>query len=106
MQAQVLSVTTLGLAREALDVVQEMAAARKSVTGAPNLGQREYVQIEVAKAEAKVRSSRAFFYEVTDDAWAAITAGGKPTDHQISMIRLAASNLTHECADAIRTAYE
>ncbi|WP_286239522.1 acyl-CoA dehydrogenase family protein [Neptuniibacter halophilus] len=104
--AQVLAVTTLGLAREALDVVQDMAAGRVSVTGAPNLGEREHVQIEVAKAEAKVRSSRAFFYEVTGDAWDAIQAGGEPSDHQISMIRLAASNLTHECAEAIRTTYQ
>ncbi len=104
--AQVLSVTTLGLAREALDVVQEMAQGRKSITGAPNLGEREYVQIELAKAEAKLRSSRAFFYEATDDAWAEIQGNGKPSEHQVSMIRLAATNLTHECAAAIRMAYE
>ncbi|BBI54643.1 hypothetical protein HORIV_70640 [Vreelandella olivaria] len=36
--AQVLAVTTLGLAREALDIVRAMAGGRKSVTGAPNLG--------------------------------------------------------------------
>ncbi len=104
--AQVLSVTTLGLAREALDVVQAMAAGRKSITGAPNLGDREYVQIELAKAEAKLRSSRAFFYEATDEAWETIQQGDKPSDHQVSMIRLAATNLTHECAEAVRMAYE
>jgi len=104
--AQVLSVVTLGLAREALDVIQATAASRTSVTGAPNIGDRPYVQIEVAKAEAKVRSSRAFFYEATEDAWAAIQAGGRPTPHQTSMIRLAATNLTHECAEAVRIAYQ
>ena len=104
--AQVLSVTTLGLAREAIDVVRGMAAGRKSVTGAPNLGEREYVQIEIAKAEAKLRSSRAFFYEATDDAWDVIVSGNQPTPDQVSMIRLAATNLTHECAEAIRIAYE
>lgn len=104
--AQVLSVVTLGIAREALDVVQKTAAARQSVTGAPNLGDRPYVQIEVAKAEAKVRSSRAFFYEATEDAWNAIAAGGTPSPHQTSMIRLAATNLTHECAEAVRICYQ
>lgn len=104
--AQVLSVVTLGLAREALDVIQSTASARTSVTGAPNIGDRPYVQIEVAKAEAKVRSSRAFFYEASEDAWAAILAGGRPTPHQTSMIRLAATNLTHECAEAVRIAYQ
>lgn len=104
--AQVLSVVTLGLAREALDVLQSTAAARTSVTGAPNIGDRAYVQIEVAKAEAKVRASRAFFYEATEDAWNAILAGGRPTPHETSMIRLAATHLTHECAEAVRIAYQ
>jgi alkylation response protein AidB-like acyl-CoA dehydrogenase len=104
--AQVLAVTTAGLAREALDVVQAMAAGRKSITGAPNLGEREYVQIEIAKAEAKVRGSRAFFYEATEDAWNAIKAGGKPSREQVSLVRLATTNLTHECAEAIRATYQ
>ena len=104
--AQVLSVVTLGLAREALDVLVNMAATRTSVTGAPNIGDRSYVQIEVAKAEAKVRASRAFFYEATEDAWNAIQEGGRPTPHQTSMIRLAATHLTHECAEVVRTAYQ
>ncbi len=103
---QVLSVTTLGLAREAIDVVLGMAAGRKSVTGAPNLGEREYVQMEIAKAEAKVRSSRAFFYEATHEAWQAIQQGGVPSPDQVSMLRLASTNLTHECAEAIRIAYQ
>lgn len=104
--AQVLAITTAGLAREALDVVQGTATERRSVTGAPNIGDRVYVQIEVAKAEAKLRASRAFFYEATEEAWAAIEAGGKPTDHQTSMIRLAATHLTHECAEVVRAMYQ
>lgn len=104
--AQVLSVTTAGLAREALDIVQAMAAGRKSITGAPNLGEREYVQIEIAKGEAKLRSSRAFFYETTVDAWNSIKAGGEPSRDQISLLRLATTHLTHECADVIRSTYQ
>ena len=72
--AQVLAVTTAGLAREALDILRNTAAGRASVTGAPNIGDRPYVQIELAKAEAKLRSSRAFFYEATDEAWSVISS--------------------------------
>lgn len=104
--AQVLAVTTAGLAREALDIVELTAKGRASVTGAPNLGDRAHVQIDIAKAEAKLRSTRAFFYEATNDAWETILAGDDPSDHQVSMIRLAASHLTHECADVVRTAYQ
>ncbi|KEA63938.1 Pigment protein [Marinobacterium lacunae] len=104
--SQVLSVTTAGLAREALDVIQGMAAGRKSVTGAPNLGEREYVQIEVGKAEARYRSARAFFYDATDEAWNAVLAGGEPSREQTNLLRLSTSHLTHECAAVVRTAYE
>jgi len=104
--SQVLSVTTAGLAREALDVFQSMAAGRKSVTGAPNLGEREYVQIELAKCEARFQAARAFFYDATEEAWAAVVAGGEPTPEQTSMLRLSTSHLTHECAAIIRSLYE
>ena len=103
---QVLAVTTLGLAREALRVVQESAAGRKSVTGAPNLGERAYAQIDMAKAEAKVRSARAFFYESTEEAWRSITAGSKPSKAQVNLLRLSSTNLTHECAEAVRICYQ
>lgn len=104
--AQVLSVTTAGLAQEALDIIQAMAGGRKSVTGAPNLGDREYVQIEVARVKAMVQASRAFFYEATEDAWNTIKAGGHPSPNQVSTIRLATTHLTHECAEAIRSIYQ
>lgn len=104
--AQVLSVTTAGLAQEALDVIQSMAGGRKSVTGAPNLGDREYVQIEVARVKAMIQASRSFFYEATEDAWNTIKSGGNPSPNQISTIRLATTHLTHECAEAIRSIYQ
>lgn len=104
--SQVLSVTALGIAREAIDLVVNSAKGRKSVTGAPNLGERHYAQIKIAKAEAKVRSSRAFFYEATDEVWDVIMQGDKLSEHQVSMLRLATSNVTHECAKATTIAYQ
>ena len=104
--AQVLSVCALGIARESIDMVLDMAAGRVSITGAPNLGERVYAQMDIAKAEAKLRSSRAFFYEATLDAWESITSGDELSDCQKSMIRLATSNLTHECSDVVLSAYK
>jgi len=104
--AQVLAVNTLGLAREALDIVRAMAGGRKSVTGAPNLGEREYAQIALGKAEARVRAARAFFYDSTEVAWAAIEAGGEPSRDQVNFLRLSTTHLTRECAEAIRDVYQ
>jgi indole-3-acetate monooxygenase len=66
--SQVLAVVGLGVARAALDEVIAMAATRKSITGAPAMADRAHVQIELAKAEAVLRSARALFYETTDEA--------------------------------------
>ena len=103
--AQALSATALGIAREAIDVLVGSAKGRKSVTGAPNLGERNYAQIDIAKAEAKLRSARAFFYEATDELWHEITTDNQPTPHQVNMVRLATTNVARECAEATRTAY-
>lgn len=102
---QVLSVVTLGIARGALDIIEEMASKHKSITGAPGIGDRQYAQIDIAKAEAKVRASKAFFYEATEDAWHTIMQGDKPSSHQVSMLRLSSTHLTRECAKATTTAY-
>ena len=106
LATQVLAVTTLGLAREALNIITGEARGRKSVTGAPNLGEREYVQIAIGKAEAKIHACKAFFYQATDDVWATIMAGDEPSDAQINLLRLSSSHLTHECVEVIRTVYK
>ncbi len=102
--AQVLSVTAAGIAREAIDIVLSMAE-RSSITGAPSIGDRNTTQVAIAKAEAKLRGARAFFYEATHDAWNAVITEGKPSRHQTNMLRLATSNLTHECAEVVAIAY-
>jgi len=103
--AQVLSATTLGIAREALDIVLAMPPTRESVTDTPLVGSRVYAQIEIAKAEARLRSARAFFYQVTDDAWQTVQNGGKPSQRQTSLVRLATKNLTHLCINVTQTVY-
>lgn len=104
--SQVLSVTMLGMAREALDVVEAMGHGRKSITGAPSMGEREYVQIAIAKAEARTRAARLYFYQCVDSVWASILKGDTPEKEQVNQMRLSTTWLTSECAEAIRACYE
>ncbi|CAB3717407.1 Flavin-dependent monooxygenase, oxygenase subunit HsaA [Paraburkholderia sediminicola] len=103
--AQVLAVVNLGLARAALDVANQMAGGRKTTTGAPQLADRAYYRIELAKAEAQLRSARAFFYDTTDDVWQSILAGNPVTPDQTSLLRLAATQIAREGADVVQRAY-
>ncbi|TAH41877.1 MAG: flavin-dependent monooxygenase [Betaproteobacteria bacterium] len=102
--AQVLTVVGLGIARAAIDEVIGMAAGRASVTGAPNLGERIYVQLEMAKIEAELRAARAWFYQAIDDVWQVLLAGGTPTDQQVSMLRLSTTHASRVAADVTRRA--
>jgi alkylation response protein AidB-like acyl-CoA dehydrogenase len=103
--AQVLAVVNLGLARAALDVANHMAGGRKTTTGAPQLADRAYYRIELAKAEAQLRSARAFFYDTTDQVWQSILAGNPVTADQISLLRLAATQIAREGAQVVQRAY-
>jgi len=103
--AQVLAVVNLGLARAALDVANHMAGGRKTTTGAPQLADRAYYRIELAKAEAQLRSARAFFYESTDGVWQSILAGNEVSPEQVSLLRLAATQIAREGADVVNRAY-
>ena len=94
----------LGIGRAAINEVLGMAAGRASVTGAPNLGERIYVQLEIARIEAELRAARSWFYEAIDDVWQVLLAGGTPTDHQVSMLRLSTTHASRVGADVTRRA--
>ncbi|MCA1552710.1 flavin-dependent monooxygenase, partial [Bradyrhizobium sp. BRP19] len=89
--AQVLAIVGIGVARSALDDVIAMAGSRASITGAPVMADRGYVQLEVARAEAMLRSARSFFYDATDALWSEVLAGA-PTQKTMTLMRLAATN--------------
>lgn len=104
-QAQVHAAVNLGLARAALDLVTAMSGSTKTVTGAPRLGDRAYYRSELGKAEAMLRSARAFFYEAPDLVWASILAGNPVTPQQANLLRLSATHAAHTCAEVVLKAY-
>jgi alkylation response protein AidB-like acyl-CoA dehydrogenase len=63
------------------------------------IAHRELVQLQVARAEAKVQSARAFLHQAMHDV-------GEGTLRARAMLRLAASNAATESAAAVDLAYE
>ncbi|MFV3318762.1 acyl-CoA dehydrogenase family protein [Pseudomonas sp. NY15374] len=104
-QAQVHAAVNLGLARAALDLVSAMSGSTKTVTGAPRLGDRAYYRIELGKAEAMLRSARAFFYEAPEAVWHSILAGEPVSEQQANLLRLSATHAAHTCAEVVTMAY-
>ena len=104
LAAQVLAVVGLGVGRAAIDELLSYAVTRGSITGAPNLADRPNVQNDIARAEAQLRSARAFFYEATEEVWDSLQRGDEVTRHQQTMLRLAASHAAragHDVAYAV-----
>ncbi|MDA3037941.1 MAG: acyl-CoA dehydrogenase family protein [Actinomycetota bacterium] len=105
--AQVLAVTSIGVAREAMNIVRSAGKpdGALSATGAPNIGDREYIQIEMAKAEARLRSARLFFYDSIDTAWDKLVKGQELDIETRNMMRLSCTHVTRECAAVVDAAY-
>ncbi|EJN00313.1 acyl-CoA dehydrogenase family protein [Herbaspirillum sp. YR522] len=103
--AQVLGVVNLGIARAAIDEINQMSGGRVAITGAPKLADRSYVRIEVAKAEAHLRSARAFLYEVTHEVWQSILAGKPVTPEQVSMLRLTAVEIARVGNEVVQSMF-
>jgi alkylation response protein AidB-like acyl-CoA dehydrogenase len=105
LAAQVLAVVALGIARGALDDITAIAGGRTSITGAPVLADRAYVQTGIAEAEAALRSARAFFFESADEVYATLLAGD-PVDLQArNLLRLSSSHAAKVGADVAQSAY-
>lgn len=104
--AQVLAVVNLGVARAALDYAKEVGGGSTGITGAPKLAERAYYRIEVAKAEAHLRSARAFFYEVAEEAFDTVLSGTPVSDEQHALLRLSASHAAKTGSDVTKMIWE
>lgn len=98
LAAQVLAVVGLGVARAAIDAFTDMAGGRASITGAPVLASRAYVQNDIAMAEAKLRSAQAFFYDAAEQAFLTLEAGDELSIDQVNLLRLSS---THAAATGV-----
>jgi alkylation response protein AidB-like acyl-CoA dehydrogenase len=104
LAAQVLTVVGLGVARSALDEFIERAGGFRSITGAPNLADRAYVQSEVAKADVQLRSARSLFYETTETAWREAQLG-EVSRATTNLLRLASTYAAQSAAEVSRRVF-
>ncbi len=100
-----IAAVALGLARAAIDELIGIAGAKTPSGSARPLAARPATQSEVSRAEATLRSARAFYYETIEAAWqAARKAGRIDTEHRRD-IRLATTFATHACAETVDRMY-
>jgi indole-3-acetate monooxygenase len=99
------SAVGLGIGRRALDELHDIADGKRPQFSTRTLAQSGFTQIEFARAEAALRSARAFLLDEVSSAWASLAAGNDVTIEQRIGIRLAATNAATAGVSAADTAY-
>jgi alkylation response protein AidB-like acyl-CoA dehydrogenase len=96
----------LGLGRAAVDELAALAGVKLPTGSRRRLAQRSAVQADVAKAEARLRSGRAFLLDAVGTAWTVARTGDAISLEQRALLRTAATHATREAAAAVDLAYE
>jgi alkylation response protein AidB-like acyl-CoA dehydrogenase len=93
----------LGIARAALDELTELAQTKVPTMSTAVLADRAAGQMEIAQAEARLGSARAFLYDALDDVWQTVSVGREATMRQKATVRIAALNAVEAGAEVART---
>jgi alkylation response protein AidB-like acyl-CoA dehydrogenase len=96
---------SLGIARHAIDELIEVAAGKTPDGSRRTLAMRSSTQSEVAEAEARLRSARAFFYEALGTAYEYACAEGRIELEHRRDVRLATTHATRSAVDAVDRMY-
>ncbi len=91
----------LGIARHAIDTLVELAGVKTATRSQNPLRQHATVQTDLARAEALLRSGRAFLYETLEETWQVVTTGDTLSLEQRSMLWLAATQATVAATQAV-----
>jgi len=96
---------SLGVARHAIDEFTELAQGKRPLFSSRTLSQSGSAQAELAKAEATLRSARAFLHDELAQAWASSTTGDRIDVATRARIRLACVHAAQSAAHATDVVY-
>ncbi len=103
--AQGVGAVALGIARAALDEGTRVAGEKRRGGASATLAERSHTQIEIARAEARLRAARALFYQTIDAAWDAAQAPGPVAVVHSRDMRLAVSHAVAESTVVVDAMY-
>jgi alkylation response protein AidB-like acyl-CoA dehydrogenase len=95
----------LGIGRHALDAIIELGQAKRPQFSTRTIAQSGVAQADLARAEATLRSARAFLLDEVSQAWATAVAGGRVDVDSRARMRLAGANAAEAAVKAADTAY-
>ncbi|NAZ80400.1 flavin-dependent monooxygenase [Kineococcus sp. R8] len=103
--AQVLAVVGLGVARAALDHAAGHGGQRRSLTAGSKAAERPTYRISLARAEADLRSARAWFFEAAESVYDTVLRGDDVSREENSVLRLSAAHAARVAFSVTQAAY-
>lgn len=93
-----------GIARGAIDAFLTLTD-RTPALATSTLRDEARIQLQIADAEASLRSARAFVYEALQDVWNATANGSTATVKERALLRLACVHATKAACEVVERAY-
>lgn len=92
---------SIGIARAAIDAFVALAETKTPMGSTTRLRDKPSAQAAIGRAEAILRSGRAFLFDSVTEMWDHVAAGGTPTLHQRAIVRLAAAAAAEASVQAV-----
>lgn len=99
--ATAIAAVPLGIARHAIDLLTELAGRKEASRSRQLLSRQAMLQADLGRAEALLRSGRAFLHEALGEAWEVAAAGRELSVKQRAMLWLAATQATTAATQAV-----
>ena len=96
----------LGIARAALDDLIHLASTKVTAGAGPALRDRVPAQMDLARAEALMRSARAWLYQEVEALWDDVRSGQPVTMERRALVRLAAVTAGQNAMEAVNLAHQ
>jgi alkylation response protein AidB-like acyl-CoA dehydrogenase len=100
-----IATVALGIGRAAIEALVEIAADKTPMGSRSVLREKPLVQVDLARAEALLRSGRAFLFDELGACWDDALAGREITLHRRASVRLAAWQATQCAIQAVDLMY-
>lgn len=95
----------LGIARQAIDTLTELAGGKRPVGSRGLLRERATVQIDLARAEAMLGSARGYLHQVVGETWANTEAGRDISLRERATVRGAVVHAAETAAKVVDLMY-